>query len=293
MSDQDRHYDDELRIPFLFVPHGDPFPTEWVREHPDYVRIPAIMLPRGTGCMSYEQACAWLQAREQEKVQREAQAEIDRAPVSGFGRSYAMGAPPMVRRPGRMMRGGPPPKYPGGWGAPEGEMSVGPDPVGTYLRMNAAMMAFAASYARGAGSGRPPPSLSPVDPFQLTVPGRLNAGEEYGNARPDNSLGAPSTTSSATVPGQAHTASQAVTKTPDQQHAVSGGPNEEPTSQIVLAQSQTCAEFIAENCKASILRVFPGQFLDVPVDEVLEAARNGDSAARRATKLLGENRFRK
>jgi hypothetical protein len=62
---------------------------------------------------------------------------------------------------------------------------------------------------------------------------------------------------------------------------------------IVLAQAQTCQEFIAENCQASILRIFPGQFLHVPLDQVLEAAKAGDAAARTAKKLLFENRFRK
>jgi hypothetical protein len=44
-------------------------------------------------------------------------------------------------------------------------------------------------------------------------------------------------------------------------------------------QQQTCREFIAQNCKASVLRVFPGQLLDVLVDDVLEAAKAGDRAA--------------
>ncbi len=59
MTDQDRHYEGELQIPFpfLIVPYGEAFPTERVRGHPDYIRIPAIMLPRGTGCKSYEEAC--------------------------------------------------------------------------------------------------------------------------------------------------------------------------------------------------------------------------------------------
>jgi hypothetical protein len=42
---------------------------------------------------------------------------------------------------------------------------------------------------------------------------------------------------------------------------------------------QTCREFIAQNCKASVLRVFPGQLLDVRVDEVLEAAKAGKETA--------------
>ena len=56
---------------------------------------------------------------------------------------------------------------------------------------------------------------------------------------------------------------------------------------------QTCREFIAQNCKASVLRVFPGQLLDERVDEVLEAAKAGDRAAQTARKLLLDIRFRK
>jgi len=56
---------------------------------------------------------------------------------------------------------------------------------------------------------------------------------------------------------------------------------------------QTCREFIAQNCKASVLRVFPGQLLDLLVDDVLEAAKAGDRAAQTARKLLLDTRFRK
>jgi hypothetical protein len=56
---------------------------------------------------------------------------------------------------------------------------------------------------------------------------------------------------------------------------------------------QTCREFIAQNCKASVLRVFPGQLLDVLVDDVLDAAKSGDRAAQTARKLLFDTRFRK
>ncbi len=57
--------------------------------------------------------------------------------------------------------------------------------------------------------------------------------------------------------------------------------------------AQTCSSYIAANCKASILRVFPGQFLDSPVQDVLDAAKSGDTAARTARELLFDNRFRK
>ena len=32
---------------FVFVPHGDPDPVEWMREHPGWLRIPATMVVRG------------------------------------------------------------------------------------------------------------------------------------------------------------------------------------------------------------------------------------------------------
>lgn len=37
---------DLIRIPFIFVPHGDPWPVEWLAEHPDAIRIPARFVPR-------------------------------------------------------------------------------------------------------------------------------------------------------------------------------------------------------------------------------------------------------
>jgi hypothetical protein len=66
-----------------------------------------------------------------------------------------------------------------------------------------------------------------------------------------------------------------------------------PEKPLQIAQGQTCQSFIAENCKASILRVFPGQFLDVPVDDVLDAAKSGDAAARSAKKLPLGSGYRK
>jgi rare lipoprotein A (peptidoglycan hydrolase) len=37
-----------LRIPFVFVPHGNPLPLAWIAEHPDYFSVPATMVPHGT-----------------------------------------------------------------------------------------------------------------------------------------------------------------------------------------------------------------------------------------------------
>jgi hypothetical protein len=42
-----------------------------------------------------------------------------------------------------------------------------------------------------------------------------------------------------------------------------------------------------------VLRVFPAEFLDVTIDDMLEAARSGNRAAQSARKLLFDARFRK
>jgi hypothetical protein len=35
-----------LVVPFIFVPQGDPLPLAWMREHPDWIRVPATFVPR-------------------------------------------------------------------------------------------------------------------------------------------------------------------------------------------------------------------------------------------------------
>jgi hypothetical protein len=42
----DSHVFDEIKLPFIFVPHGLPEPTEWVQRHPDYIKLPATLEPR-------------------------------------------------------------------------------------------------------------------------------------------------------------------------------------------------------------------------------------------------------
>jgi hypothetical protein len=64
-----------------------------------------------------------------------------------------------------------------------------------------------------------------------------------------------------------------------------------PTVQV--AQEMKCSAFITENCTGSILREFPSEYLDLSVDQVLNDANAGIAAARKAKKLLFNNRFRK
>ena len=64
----------DLQTPFLFVPHGDPLPLDWMARHPGWVKFPATMVPRrpaartGTGTQararpagSYQRPLEWYQ----------------------------------------------------------------------------------------------------------------------------------------------------------------------------------------------------------------------------------------
>ncbi len=49
MSEEARRYrrsHDTLVVPFIFVPHGDPVPHEWLARHSDPIRVPATFVRR-------------------------------------------------------------------------------------------------------------------------------------------------------------------------------------------------------------------------------------------------------
>ncbi len=41
----DSHSFDEVKLPFIFVPHGHPEPTEWLQRHLDYIKLLATFVP--------------------------------------------------------------------------------------------------------------------------------------------------------------------------------------------------------------------------------------------------------
>jgi hypothetical protein len=43
--DEPPHAFDEIKLPFIFVPHGAPEPTEWLERHRDYIKLPATFVP--------------------------------------------------------------------------------------------------------------------------------------------------------------------------------------------------------------------------------------------------------
>ncbi len=46
LSDEELEAHGILRVPFVFVPHGDVPPADWLAEHPGWVKIPATFVPR-------------------------------------------------------------------------------------------------------------------------------------------------------------------------------------------------------------------------------------------------------
>ena len=52
-------------------------------------------------------------------------------------------------------------------------------------------------------------------------------------------------------------------------------------------------DIIGEECQRRILREFPSQWLNRTFEEILEAAKQGDRSAQKASKLLTSRRFKK
>ncbi|MGC5778306.1 hypothetical protein [Methylobacterium sp. NFXW15] len=57
--------------------------------------------------------------------------------------------------------------------------------------------------------------------------------------------------------------------------------------------AETCQEYISANCRGKINREFPKQFLDRDVSDLKAAAQANEPGARKAYKLLFDNRFQK
>jgi RHS repeat-associated protein len=55
----------------------------------------------------------------------------------------------------------------------------------------------------------------------------------------------------------------------------------------------TAREIIAKECRGSINREFPGQLQNRTLKDIMDAAKSGDSPARKALKLLNDLRFKK
>ncbi len=52
-------------------------------------------------------------------------------------------------------------------------------------------------------------------------------------------------------------------------------------------------DVIGEECKGTILREFPSEWLEATLAEIDKAAKRGERSARKAWKLLSSGRFKK
>lgn len=108
---------DALRVPFIFVPHGDPLPMEWMAEHPDYFTVPAVMIPRTPD--GSRRPWAEIQA-------------LLRGDAEAWRQEALRGAPEPLPSPPAEPMPAPPANA---IGAPSRGLAVSADPVGAYLRM--------------------------------------------------------------------------------------------------------------------------------------------------------------
>jgi RHS repeat-associated protein len=76
----------------------------------------------------------------------------------------------------------------------------------------------------------------------------------------------------------------------------SGGLNkasQEFAKRAIARLTSRARDIIAKECKGQILREFPKQLLTKKLADIIKLARRGDKAARKALKLLNDNRFKK
>lgn len=72
------------------------------------------------------------------------------------------------------------------------------------------------------------------------------------------------------------------------------GPEERALAENAITKFESKAgDWIGKSCKGSINREFPGQLRDRTLKEILEASKSGDAVAKKAWKLLNDNRFQK
>ena len=130
---------DDLDAPFLFVPRGDPLPTDWMARHPGWIKVPATMVPRGSQSPSRAPSPGAMQAAglgitASAAAMPGALAELGEAGAGGLAELLGAGAIAPLMFLGILLRpsqisDGPPPPLPLGPGTGAGEGFVPPSPT--------------------------------------------------------------------------------------------------------------------------------------------------------------------
>jgi hypothetical protein len=133
----DPHVFDELKLPFIFVPHGAPEPTEWLASHRDYIKLPATFVPNGRG------------VRQADRV-----AGVHPQPLAPGGSTGGAAGSSVPTAPSPPTGHAMPGAMSDAMNQTSDRASTAGDPIVAYLRVNDALATAAAGYASGADRTR-------------------------------------------------------------------------------------------------------------------------------------------